>query len=127
MAPEVFFLCYVQDEGVDLCYKRILSQSGVCGICSKFILGWSTSAVAKRRPEQSQRQGRSEVVQYINPRLGFTPLFSCKPPYGVVTQTLDNSEKCCWLAPVVFPIRIGGVFHVKSCVSAVIDLTCFIV
>jgi hypothetical protein len=24
--------------------------------------------------------------------------------------------------PVVFPLRIGGVFHVKSCVSAVIDL-----
>jgi hypothetical protein len=23
--------------------------------------------------------------------------------------------------PVVFPLRIGGVFHVKSCVSAVID------
>jgi hypothetical protein len=23
--------------------------------------------------------------------------------------------------PVVFPLRIGGVFHVKSCVSAAID------
>ena len=67
------------------------------------------------------------AVQYIYPRLGFTPLLSCKPPYGVVTQTLDNSEKCCWLTLVVFPLRIGGVFHVKSCVSAVIDLTYFIV
>ena len=67
------------------------------------------------------------AVQYIYPRLGFTPLLSCKPPYGVVTQTLDNSEKYCWLALVVFPLRIRVVFHVKSCVSAVIDLTCFIV
>ena len=67
------------------------------------------------------------AVQYIYPRLEFTPLLSCKPPYGVVTQTLDNSEKYCWLAAVVFPLRIGGGFHVKSCVSAVIDLTCFIV
>ena len=52
--------------------------------------------------------------EYIYPRLGFTPLFSCKPSYKVVIQkTLDNSEKCCWLAPVVFPLRIGGVFHVN--------------
>ena len=49
MAPEVFFLYYDQDEGVDLCYKRNLSQGGVCWICSKFILGWPTSVVAKRR------------------------------------------------------------------------------
>ena len=27
-----------------------------CWICSKFILGWPTSAVEKRRPEQNQRQ-----------------------------------------------------------------------
>ena len=34
----------------------------LCWICFKFILGWPTSAVAKRRPEQSQRQGRSEAA-----------------------------------------------------------------
>ena len=30
-----------------------------CWIRFKFILGWATSAIAERRPEQSQRQGRS--------------------------------------------------------------------
>ena len=76
---------------------------------------------------RSEAEARAKPMAGPDPRLGFTLLFSCKPPYGVVTQTLDNSEKYCWLAPVVFPLRIGGVFHVKSCVSAVIDLTCFIV
>ena len=75
---------------------------------------------------RSEAEARTKPTT-VYPRLGFTLLLSCKSPYGVVTQTLDNSEKYCWLAPVVFPLRIGGVFHVKSCVSAVIDLTCFIV
>ena len=84
---------------------------------------------SRRTPEDAWgvRGAELPTVQYIYPRLEFTPLLSCKPPYDVVTQTLDNSEKYCWLAAVVFPLRIGGVFHVKSCVSAVIDLTCFIV
>ena len=75
---------------------------------------------------EAEARAKTTARQYIYPQLGFTPLLYCKPPYGVVTQTLDNSEKCCWLVPVVFPLRIGEVFHVKSCVSAVIDLTCFI-
>ena len=75
---------------------------------------------------QSSRAGRMNYGLY-GP-LGFHLYkFSCKPPYGVVTRTLENSETCCWLAPVIFPLRIEGVFHVKSCVSAVIDLACFIV
>ena len=41
--------------------QQVVIGISVCWICSKFILGWPTSAVAKRRPEQSQRQGRSEA------------------------------------------------------------------
>jgi hypothetical protein len=35
------------------------------------------------------------------------------------TVRCADSENCCWLVPVVFPLHIGGVFHVKSCVSAI--------
>jgi hypothetical protein len=33
----------------------------------------------------------------------------------------------CWLVPVVFLFRIEKVFHVKSCVSAVIDVVLFVI
>ena len=46
-------------------------------------------------------------------------IWSCKPPHSVVTQLLIIVRSVCWLAPVVFFLRIGDVFHIKSCVSAV--------
>jgi hypothetical protein len=52
---------------------------------------------------------------------------SCKLPYDVVTRLLIIVRSVCWLALMVFPFRIGRVFHVKSCVSAVIDLVFFVI
>jgi len=51
---------------------------------------------------------------------------SCKPPLGVVNIHPDI-VKICWLAPVVFSLRIGEVFHVKSSCLMWFDLAVFII
>ena len=71
-----------------------------------------------RRHSGGARAGPQQYGTYTQIRVP-PKIWSCKALHGVVTQLLIIVRSVCWLAPVVFPLRIGGVFHVKSCVSAV--------
>ena len=78
------------------------------------VLHWCSSSIDTSRCARDSRVGYTLGTK---PKLLFARIFDWlpfTPPLVAFSVPQPDIVKICWLAPVIFPFRIGRVFHVKS-------------